>query len=314
MKFSILIPAYKDKFLDECISSCLSQTYNDYEIIIVDDHSPNNITDIVDKYKNKHIRFYRNKEGYGAEHIVNNWNHCLEFATGDYVICIGDDDKLKSNCLADYAKLIDIYPNLDVYHMRMEIIDENSNVVTIQEDRPNTETAYSMIWHFWHGRRQVIGDWCFNSNSLREYGGFVYLPYGWSSDNLTAFLLAQKRGTANAKQPGFQYRESNITITNKYTPETITGKIKAWIMVKEWYLNFIKNNDATSEIDVIYRKNITELLDQYIDRKIEGEIEKGINSTPFSMLKWIKVGNATNISKTSIAKKIIKSLISNKIL
>ena len=309
MKFSILIPAYKDRYFEECIDSCLAQTYTNFEIIIVNDNSPYNLDVIINNYHDQRIRYYKNEKGYGAEKIVDNWNHCLEYATGDYVICMGDDDKLKPNCLEDYSQLITIHPNLDVYHMRMEIINNNSEIVTIQEDRPETESAYSMIWHFWHGRKQVIGDWCFNTNSLKEYGGFVNLPYGWSSDNLTAFQLAQKKGTANARFPGFQYRESDITLTSKHSPNTITGKIKAWKMVKEWYVNFLHNNETTTEVDTIYKKEISELLERYINRKIEGEIESGIHSSPYSILTWLKVGRQSNIPNSTIVKTIIKSIL-----
>jgi len=309
MKFSILIPAYKDQFFKECIDSCLAQTFNDFEIVIVNDNSPYNIDAIIKDYHDQRIRYYKNEKGYGAERIVDNWNHCLEYATGDYIICIGDDDKLKPNCLKDYAYLITTHPNLDVYHMRMEIINSDSEIVTIQEERPETESAYSMIWHFWHGRKQVIGDWCFNSICLRENGGFINLPYGWSSDNLTAFLLAQKKGTANTKLPGFQYRESDITLTSKHSLDTIEGKIKAWNMVKEWYIIFLNNNEAITEVDAIYKKNISELLDRYIDRKIEGEIESGVSTSPYALFKWLKVGKKTNIPGSSIIKIFIKKMI-----
>ena len=309
MKFSILIPTYKDVFLEECISSCLSQTYSNYEIIIVNDNSPYNIEGIIKNYTDGRIRYYKKQTGFGAEHIVNNWNRCLEYATGDYVMCIGDDDMLKPNCLEDYARLINQYPDLDVYHTRMEIIDEKSNVTTIQEDRPERETAFSMIWHFWHGRRQVIGDWCFKTKTLKEKGGFIYMPYGWSSDNITAFKFAADKGTANLKVPGFQYRESSINITSRHTIQSTTGKILAWKQVKEWYQSFLKEEDPRDEIDIIYKNDIFKMLNIYIERKIEGEIEQGIHDFPFSITEWLKVGKMVGLSKSYILKKIIKNLL-----
>ena len=58
MKFSILIPAYKAAFLEECINSCLHQTYSDYEIIIVNDCSPNKLEEIIGKFSDNRIKFY----------------------------------------------------------------------------------------------------------------------------------------------------------------------------------------------------------------------------------------------------------------
>ena len=50
MKFSITIPAYKRKYLKEAIDSCLSQTFKDFELIIVNDASPEDLDSIVNSY------------------------------------------------------------------------------------------------------------------------------------------------------------------------------------------------------------------------------------------------------------------------
>ena len=154
MKFSILVPAYKDLFLKECIDSILSQTYADFELIIANDCSPFDIDGIVSQYTDDRIIYYKNERRFGAVELVKNWNQCLAHANGDYVICMGDDDKLLPNCLSDYVDLIKKYPNLDLYHMRTQVIDENSNIINIQEDRPDRESVYSIIWHYWNKRRQ----------------------------------------------------------------------------------------------------------------------------------------------------------------
>lgn len=60
MKFSIGIPAYKGVFFEECLNSLLQQNYSDFEIIIVDDASPDNLIQIVEKFQDKRIQYYRN--------------------------------------------------------------------------------------------------------------------------------------------------------------------------------------------------------------------------------------------------------------
>ena len=88
IKFSVTVPAYKAQFLAECIDSILAQTYKNFELIIVNDASPQDLDSIVSKYDDQRIRYYKNKVGFGAEHVVGNWNKCLEYATGDYVIVL----------------------------------------------------------------------------------------------------------------------------------------------------------------------------------------------------------------------------------
>ena len=54
MKFSIIIPCYKvEQYLHQCVDSVLAQTYEDYEVILVDDGSPDNSPAICDEYGNK---------------------------------------------------------------------------------------------------------------------------------------------------------------------------------------------------------------------------------------------------------------------
>lgn len=57
MKFSIIIPCYKvENYLHECVDSVLNQTFNDYEIILVDDGSPDACPQICDEYVAKDAR------------------------------------------------------------------------------------------------------------------------------------------------------------------------------------------------------------------------------------------------------------------
>ena len=101
IKFSITIPAFKARFLKECIESILVQTYDNYELIIVNDASPEDLDSIVSSFEDSRIRYYKNEIGFGGYNVVLNWNKCLDYCTGDYMICMGDDDKLLPCCLEE---------------------------------------------------------------------------------------------------------------------------------------------------------------------------------------------------------------------
>ena len=102
VKFSVTIPAYKDKYLGETIDSVLAQTYSNFEVVIVNDASPYDLDSIVAQYDDPRIRYFKNEKNCGARHVVDNWNICLGHATGEYLICMGDDDNLTPRCLADF--------------------------------------------------------------------------------------------------------------------------------------------------------------------------------------------------------------------
>lgn len=297
MLFSIIIPLYKNKYLRECIDSILSQTYMDFELILVNDASPFDLDSIVSSYKDNRIKYYSNKEGYGAYNMVDNWNHCLEYATGKYVICMGDDDKLKPNCLKDYVQLIENNPDLDLYHTRLEFIDENSEVFSLQEDRPDRESVYSMIWHFWKGRRQVIGDWLFKTSTLRERGGFYYLPCAWGSDDLSAFIAAKEKGVANTHEPGFQYRESRHSVSNSNT--YAFEKVSARRQIEQWYHDFFEKEPNTY-IDKLYRSLLKKDLSSMTMRKIRLELMIDFNNNPSHIWQWLKQSGKFGLTKRYI--------------
>jgi glycosyltransferase involved in cell wall biosynthesis len=195
MKYTISIPTYKASFLKECIDSILVQSYSNFELVILNDDSPENIDTIISAYDDKRIRYYKNEKNVGAVNVVNNWNKLLEYAQGDYLLCMGDDDKLLPNCLEEYNKLIEQYPRLDVYHARTLMIDENSSICGIQEERPEYESVYSMIWHtLYKNRLQFIGDFLYRTSALRKNGGFYALPLAWESDYITSFIAAKATG------------------------------------------------------------------------------------------------------------------------
>ena len=64
--FSVLIPAFKAKYLRECIDSILNQSYSRLEVIIVNDASPEDLDSIVQGYNDERIKYYVNENNFGA--------------------------------------------------------------------------------------------------------------------------------------------------------------------------------------------------------------------------------------------------------
>ena len=275
IKFSVTIPAYKDKYLKETIDSVLAQTYQNYEVVIVNDASPYDLDSIVSQYSDYRIRYYKNEKNCGAKDVVDNWNICLSHATGEYLICMGDDDNLTPHCLQDFADLIGKYPELDLYHARSEIIDDDSNFVCLLEERPEWESVYSLMYN---PRNTHLGDWLFKTETLRKNGGFFKLPYGWQSDDISAFIAAASHGVANTKEPGFQYRGNGLSISHDM--KSIEDKIEAVRYSIQWRLQFIADNEPTNAEDIklkqLINQNALSSGNQDIDDMVEFDIRKKI--------------------------------------
>lgn len=309
MKFSITIPAYKQKYLYEAIESCLAQTYKDFELIIVDDASPEDLKSVVDRFQNSRIRYYRNEKNCGALHVVDNWNICLGYTKGDYVICMGDDDRLLPNCLEEYSKLIDKYPDLDIYHGMTEIIDENSNVTNMQEARPEREGMYSMIsGRLRNSRLQYIGDWLFKRTALEQLNGYVNMPMAWGSDDLTAYTIAKNKGVANTQMPVFQYRISSLTISNS---GHYREKAKIQFDVLNQVESLLKKGEGKVEgIEDVFRKSMLDKLSELKRLAVGCYMRSDMrnNGRLKGLVWWLSRISQFNLPKIEVLKALIKSI------
>lgn len=90
-KCSIVIPAYNyAQYLDDCIQSCLNQTYKNIEVIVVDDNSTDNTYEVVKKYP---VSYIKNETNLG---LSVSRNIGIFVATGDRVLCLDADDTIES--------------------------------------------------------------------------------------------------------------------------------------------------------------------------------------------------------------------------
>lgn len=305
-KYTIAIPAYKARFLKCCLNSIMLQTYDNFEVVIVDDASPEDLKSIVELFQDKRIRYYRNEKNCGAINVVDNWNKCLEYSTGDYIICMGDDDMLLPDSLMIYNDLIKEYPDKHVYHGWTEMIDENNRVIRMQEARPIEESVYSMIWQRWQGRSQYIGDFLFEAKHLKEKGGFYKLPLAWASDDITAYIAAMEFGIANTQKTVFQYRINALTISNSGNAKV---KIIAKNMEIEWYKRFLSVQPKNADIvEYTFWKMCVDGLPLFDKLKTQAIIKNDIMTHGiFRLFYWLSNKKTLKISYKDIITAFIKA-------
>ena len=103
---SILIPTYnRQDLITETVQSALSQTYQDFEIVIVDNQSTDNTYQVcLDLAKtDSRIRVYQNEENIGP---VRNWQRCVELAHGEYAKILFSDDLIHPTFLEKTVNLL----------------------------------------------------------------------------------------------------------------------------------------------------------------------------------------------------------------
>ena len=305
IKITIAIPAFKAKYLWEAIQSVLSQSFDCFEIVIVNDASPEDVDSIVGVFDDNRIRYYKNSTNIGAVDVVDNWNKCLSFATGDYILCMGDDDVLLPNCLNDYYELIKKYPGLGIYHTWSQIIDENSNFINITASRIEFESVYSLLWHRWENRsQQFIGDFLFDVELLRKNGGFYKLPLAWASDDISAVIAASYKGIANTQRIGFCYRKNSSTISKT---GNVDIKMKSIQEEEKWYEEFL-SIEPIDQTDKMFWQCIKKMKPLFFEKKRGLTIANDLKAhSIFRVLYWLKRINAYKLSGRILIYSIIQS-------
>lgn len=104
-RISVCIPTYKGAgTIGAAIESVLAQDFGDFELIVVDDASPDDTRDVVGRYGDPRITYLRNERNLGPQ---GNWNRCLELARGHYFKLLPHDDLLYPGCLSRQAAVLD---------------------------------------------------------------------------------------------------------------------------------------------------------------------------------------------------------------
>ena len=78
MKYQFILPAYKRTYLKKALESILSQTYKNFEVIVIDDASPEDLKSICDEFTDIRLHYYRNKVNIGRDNLCHMWKHCLK--------------------------------------------------------------------------------------------------------------------------------------------------------------------------------------------------------------------------------------------
>lgn len=139
-KISILVPVYKPKlnFLSECLESCCTQLYTDWELCLVDDGSQR--SEITAVFKEFAARFPQRIKWIAHQdnsHISETLNSCLSLATGDFIALLDHDDRLYPNALAEFVRYLNLHPDSDIFYSDERIIDAHGNNIGVPFYKPH---------------------------------------------------------------------------------------------------------------------------------------------------------------------------------
>ncbi len=214
MTFSLIVPVYNvEKYLSKCLDSILNQSFQDFEIIVVNDGSPDNSQEIIDEYVKNHpdkIKAFVKENG----GLSDARNFGIERASGDYLLFVDSDDYLSLELLCRLKKVIDSDKS-DVVRFSAQIIFENLNLGEIfaspvMNEVTGEDAIFALI-----DNKQMFEPACFYAYK-RQYWkekGFVFANGRYHEDfGLIPEVIMKAEKFSVIDYIGYYYVQSSYSI------------------------------------------------------------------------------------------------------
>lgn len=292
INISFILPAWKARFLKEAVGSIVAQTSPDWELVVVDDCSPEPLKEIVDSFNDPRIRYVRNEKNLGGQNLVRQWNHCISFATGDYIVLAADDDLYRPTFCAECIRLANKYPEADLIHSSVEQIDEEGKHLEDDSILPEFTNKYEYLNWWVTGRSfTCIGNFAFKREALLAMGGFIDFPCAFGSDIATPIALS-RNGVANTSEMLFCFRQSTQHLSADSS--RFKEKLEAVSRLSEWLQAIDYETPGSPEDKAFYEVKNPE----YLHRKVVYEyFNLVVQHIPFGKLpEYLKLCRLASLS------------------
>lgn len=235
-KFSIIVPIYNsEKYLTDCIKSILAQTYNNFELLLIDDGSTDNSPRICDEYKALDFRikvFHIKNQG-----VSHARNYGIQYANGDYICFIDSDDTINKKWLENFHQA----PSADMIIQGCKIIKKDTlrKIVLVSSYTKGFErfNILCKIGTF------LNNPWskCYSAEIIRK-NNLRFLEGCSLNEDLIFVLnfLEQSESLCTIKEYDYNYKIENSHLTKKfYNPTDILNWKK---QVQNSLLKLCQNN------------------------------------------------------------------------
>lgn len=297
--FSIIVPVYNtSKYLEKCLESIINQTFNYYEIIVVNDGSTDNSEKIIDKFCNKYSNIKKINKINGG--LSDARNYGIKEAKGEYLLFLDSDDYFDNNLLEKINTVLEekkydlVKFGYDlVYDEKQELKQENleTKEYTNEEffiQRVLNKTPFEVAWAYAYKK------------SFWDKYNFEY-PKGYYHEDLalTPKIILKSKSVYNLNYIGYHYVQGMNSITrnsdynktcqrikdvihhfdnlyeevNKYNIEDGTKKIFNSYISNTLILkiNELKREDRKEYIKALKKRNVFNLI---LSKNLKQKIKK----------------------------------------
>ena len=256
---SVIIPVYKvEKYVERCIQSVINQTYENLQIILVDDGSPDNCGKICDEYAKKDHRIEVIHKSNGG--LSDARNAGIEVAKGEYVGFVDSDDYIEADMYEVLYNLLKQY-NADVSICNFYTVSQGKISIKNADNGINEYNRIEILKEILLDRN--IQSYAWNKLYKKELFDEIKYPIGKKYEDIgtTFFLLEKCNKVVVTGKSEYYYINRQDSIVNNVTETTITDYIE---LIMQRYDYIEENIKELSSYNKDYLKRILKTAEKDI--------------------------------------------------
>ena len=289
---SIIVPVYNAaKFIDETIKSVINQSYDNWELLLIDDGSQDNSVQIIEKYTRENkIILLQHPNGVNLG-VSKTRELGIKYAKGEFISFLDADDVFYTNKLSNQLKIFSELKDIILVHSKVEIINNTELKFDYEFAFDNKDKEYKLDEQVnWLVDNRICNSTVIVKSIILKNIQFGLPQLFQFEDWLLWSLIAQKGNFYYQNSPQIKYRIHSASATNSILKnELITPYSKIEFLISYYLLN--KNNKASLLILKKIKEEINNLVRIYSNGnsiKIE-EFKKEFNElNSFKSLSFYK--------------------------
>ena len=300
-RISVIVPVYNtEKYVEKCLDSIVNQTFQDIEIIVVNDGSTDHAEEKILKYPS--IKYYKKENG----GLSDARNYGVSKATGEYIAFVDSDDYLDINLFAELEPYMN--QEIDLIKFQFQKVDENYqkletnmgqafDTVTGKEAFENLycrDEFMAVAWLYLYKREFYL------QNHFQFAKGLYHEDFG-----LIPIILLKARTVISTDIAGYYYFQNNNSITRNKDYEKTVKKANDLLVHYDNMLPQIKDldEDSKEKIKIYFTNNIL-LRAKELNRKEQDHYIKEIKKR--KLIHNLKISNIKQFIKILMLKINIK--------
>jgi glycosyltransferase involved in cell wall biosynthesis len=240
---TFVVPCYKlAHLLAECVGSILEQTYEHFEVLILDDCSPDNTPEVAQSFADPRVRYIRNEPNLGH---LRNYNKGIALARGEYVWLISADDRLRNQrALEQYVHFMESHPTAGfVCCPAVELINGKETGLakySVVADQDTLFRGHEFLKILLYSDVVIAGSGMVRRSCYEKFGAFpLDMPY--AGDWYMWCLFSLHYDVAYLADPMVNYRGHDLSMTNVLRNKDINILVKDNLNVLWRTLNNARN-------------------------------------------------------------------------